>query len=191
MTKYFNTPITFEGRTFKFNHFLGVLTSRRVVTEKKTFKSREVDISGDKQLCIAAVTNPFLLHQYDKSDNWKQIKNREKACRWAKLITWLCTHCYPLAYLCTHIRLNLFDNARDASQFYYHVYPSFKQQRVLCLPRAIFIATTSKRFKEHGVMFVGSFLPTVRMHAWVVEDGNNANIYDNEWICFQPVMMMT
>ena len=65
-----------------------------------------------------------------------------------------------------------------------------KQQQTLCLPRSVFIATTSRRFKQHGTLFIGAFLPTVRMHAWVVEDGMPADSFDNQWIYYRPVLML-
>ena len=85
---------------------------------------------------------------------------------------------------------DLFADAGDAAMFYYYVYPDMRRQHTLCLPRALFIATTSKRFKKHGTLFIGTFLPTVRMHAWVMEDGMQADRYDNQWIYYRPVQMM-
>lgn len=172
-----------------FNRFWGFLSCSKIEREKNS-KSIFPSICDDKQLCVKAVFDPFLMQKRNNSDGWRTIKHYKFATYWAKTLTWLSKHCYPLAYLCSRIRLGLLDNAGDAAMFYYNVYPNFKKQRTLCLPRAIFIATTSKRFKEHGVMFIGSFLPTVRMHAWVVEDGSNADVYDGQWICFKPVMMM-
>lgn len=188
MAHYYNVPVVFKGLAYKFHRVLGLLTYSRITGKQPNAKNLRIE--GGKKDSVEAVANPFLMRQRKKSDSWRHTGSQVKARLWARLLTGLCAHCYPFAYLCSRLRLNLFDNAGDASQFYYSVYPSFKRQRVLCLPRAIFIATTSKRFKEHGVMFIGSFLPTVRMHAWVVEDGSNADIYDNQWICFQPVMMM-
>lgn len=188
MTHYYNAPVVFKGQVYKFHRMLGLLTYSKI--RGKQPNTENISVEGDKKDYMDAVANPFFMKQRQKSEKWKQTRHRKQARLWACLLTWLCAHCYPLAYLCSHLRMSLFDNAGEASQFYYSVYPSFKRQRVLCLPRAIFIATTSRRFKEHGVMFIGSFLPTVRMHAWVVEDGSNADVYDNQWICFQPVMMM-
>lgn len=189
MAHYYNAAITFKGKAYRFNRFLGVLTcSSKGSRHSHTIKAH---LALDKVRCLDAITNPFLMKPSKMKEVVRQKEPNKKARLWAKILTWLCAHCYPFAYLCSRLRLNLFDNAGEASQFYYSVYPSFKRQRMLCLPRAIFIATTSRRFKKHGMMFIGAFLPTVRMHAWVIEDGSNPDVYDNQWICFQPVMMMT
>lgn len=36
-------------------------------------------------------------------------------------------------------------------------------------------------------MFIGAFLPSVQMHAWVIEDGMPADPHDDNWINFAPV----
>lgn len=189
MAKYYDIPVSFYGKVYKYNKFLGLLTTKDN-RENPLSNDVQLKVNEAKKLCLDAVSNPFLTHQDGKTDNDKKIRHQRIALCWAQLLTWLNAHCYPMIYLCSHLRFNLFYSARDAVQFYYGVYPSFKRQRVLCLPRAIFAATTSKRFNKHGAMFIGSFLPTVRMHAWVMEDGSNADVYDGQWICFKPIMMM-
>lgn len=62
-----------------------------------------------------------------------------------------------------------------------------KKQKELCLPRALYTAKTSLRFKEHGVVLIGVFLPSRAMHAWVIEDGRLADPYDTEWLQHRPV----
>ena len=36
-------------------------------------------------------------------------------------------------------------------------------------------------------MFIGAFLPSVQMHAWVIEDGMHADVGDNSWTNYTPV----
>lgn len=63
----------------------------------------------------------------------------------------------------------------------------YKNQKDLCLPRALYAAKTSQRFKEHGVIFIGVFLPSRAMHAWVVEGGQLSDPFDSEWLHHRPV----
>lgn len=137
-----------------------------------------------------AVHNPFKMKARERSLGWKAVRHAWLVKMYAKLLTWFCTHCYPLTNVCLLLQMNIFSDAGDASMFYYSIYPSMKQQQTLCLPRAFFIATTSQRFRQHGTLFIGAFLPTVRMHAWVVEDGMPADCFDNQWIYFRPLMML-
>lgn len=161
-------------------------------TDKRhKLNKRFTKINVVKKKCIDSVYNPFLSSERKSTDNKDTIIQRKwLLTAYAKLITFIALHCYPLVNLLAHIRLNAFKDAGDASRFYYSVYPDLKKQRILCLPRAIFTISTSKRFKDNGVMFIGTFLPTVRMHAWVMEDGMPADVFDDQWICYQPVMMI-
>lgn len=184
----FTVPINHYGKTYRFHRLLGLLTFKEATNEHPTQKTSIGNQS--KQRCLNVVNNPFLAPRNKTQKQTHHIKHEKIAHLWARLLTWLCFHCYPLAYGCVHIRLSLFDNATEACKFYYKLFPDFKKQKVLCLPRAFFVATTSRRFSKHGVAFIGAFLPTVRMHAWIVEDGKPADPYDNEWIEYQPVMMI-
>lgn len=82
-------------------------------------------------------------------------------------------------------RLN-FSSSNEAIAYYRkHIYPH--QQNDLCLPRTLFAAATSKKFKESGVIFIGVFLPSKSMHAWIIEDGAHTDPEDGIWINYQPV----
>jgi hypothetical protein len=60
-------------------------------------------------------------------------------------------------------------------------------QNTLCLPRSLFAASASQRFADTGVLFIGVFLPSRSMHAWILEDGRQPDADDQMWINFQPV----
>lgn len=187
--KVINHPIEYYGKTFRFNSFWGCLIREQKMSE--TTELLENIDDAEKQRCVEAVIDPFKMRERNKSLGWKKIRYPRLARSYAMLLTWLCAHCYPIANLLfIHLKLNLFKNGCDASNFYYSVYPEMKIQHTLCLPRTIFISTTSQRFREHGVAFIGTFLPTVRMHAWVVEDGMPVDRFDKQWIYFQPVVML-
>ena len=105
---------------------------------------------------------------------------------YASILTWLCRHAFLLARLWAKIPLRCYPDAGVATRVYYRLYPG-EQQRNLCLPRAFFARSTSRRFRKHGAMFVGAFLPSVQMHAWVLEDGMHADHHDNNWVNYAPV----
>lgn len=177
---YFSIPIQFQGKTYKIIPCLGLLL------EKKTYRPKR--IMSKKAYLLDCVNNPYLLVptdlKYEKRDFNVYIR------LYANSLVWLCKYCYPIAYLLSHLRLNVFNDGAEASIAFRRIINN-KPQKLLCLPRAIFIASTSARFKEYGAMFVGVFLPTRRMHAWVIEDGSHTDYFDNEWICYRPVCMMT
>lgn len=136
------------------------------------------------------ISDPFLL-QSTVYVPLQPISHKRMLTIYAKTLTWLCRHCYPIAYwISKHISLNAFANSQQAILFYRHIYPSAEKQRRLCLPRAIFAATTSRKFKQYGVMLIGAFLPSTQMHAWVIEDNQQPDLWDNEWICYKPVYIL-
>lgn len=186
--KSISTPVDYHGRRFSFNRTLGCLTWRKASDDGQPAEPRFAN--EEKRRCWEAVQDPFLMRRRGHSDSWRHIRHERVARLYARWLTWLCKHCYPAAQLLGHLRLGLFADAGDACQFYKSLYPDPKRQRVLCLPRALFAATTSRRFQAHGVLFIGAFLPTVRMHAWVVEDGMTADRRDGQWIHYRPVMIM-
>ena len=60
----------------------------------------------------------------------------------------------------------------------------------LCLQRTLLVAKISKSFREKGVLFIGALLPTVEMHAWIIEDGCQPDAQDRQWILFRPLLAL-
>lgn len=132
------------------------------------------------------VAIPFLLQQRERC---VCPKISRFARFYAHLLVFLWQWCYPLVYLLSHCRFALYKDAGEANMAFRQILKN-GNQRILCLPRSIFIATTSAKFKSSGAMFIGCFFPSRHMHAWVIEDDMHADIYDNQWIMFTPIVMM-
>ena len=79
-----------------------------------------------------------------------------------------------------------FNRSSDAIKFFHEATPSSDRSK-LCLPRSLFAAKTSKSFKDAGVLLIGVFLPSRQMHAWIIEDGLQADPCDNIWHLYRPV----
>ncbi len=59
-----------------------------------------------------------------------------------------------------------------------------------CLQRSLCIAKTSLSFKKSGVIFIGALLPLREMHAWIIEDGQQPDNEDRDWINFTPLLAL-
>lgn len=59
-----------------------------------------------------------------------------------------------------------------------------------CFQRALVAAKSSASFLQTGTLFVGAFLPTVEMHAWIIDDGMQPDPLDREWIHFRPLLAL-
>ena len=172
------TPhITFKGKTYFFKKSLGLL----LCSEDNGSDCVDCQHTDD----YSFVANPYLLE-----------KRQVTACTevpgvgvkfYSRLLLFVCRYCYPLIFFIPKVVRPVYDNAGLANAVFYRLFPA-EQQRQLCLPRALFTASLSKRFRTHGTLFIGAFLPTNRLHAWVIEDGMHADVYDNQWIQYTPVM---
>lgn len=174
---YYSKIINFDNKSYFFKASKGSLYEYIDCEESPSIRF--------EQLC-SIVNNPYLLDARPKS--YVEYISIITCC-YAKLITWLCTHFYFGAYLLSFLRLPIFEDAGVANIAYRKILTGNDQSK-LCLPRSIFIATTSKRFRNFGTMYIGCFFPSRNMHAWVIEDNMHADIYDKYWILYTPVTVM-
>lgn len=82
----------------------------------------------------------------------------------------------------------LFTNTCEAIAGINNLPSHIVQKHQLCLPRAFLAAKISKSFYDHGVIFIGAFLPTGDMHAWIIENGKQPDIDDVGWINYRPLL---
>lgn len=176
---YINNPITFKNQTYSFDTFRGCL-----YLENQLLTKYDATDNHNSSVCV---NNPFLVTER-KGSNVSDI-NISIFCKlYAKLLVALCAKCYPIAYLLSHLRMPIFPDAGDANLAFRKIIGG--KQNLLCLPRAIFIATTSKKFRKYGTMFIGCFFPSRNLHAWVIEENMQADIFDKYWILYTPVAKM-
>lgn len=179
--KFYNFPIKYEGNTFFFNRLLGVLLSSKEYKEK-TKKGTPELVKTNYQYVI----NPYLL---DTHNNFIEYKNVPFVAKiYAKLIVFISKHSFFVASLLTKIPFIKFTDSKQAIAIFTKVYPSPDQHQTLCLPRTLFVIATSKSFKKNGTAFIGVFLPSRKMHAWVIESRYNPDPLDTFWILYQPVI---
>ena len=117
----------------------------------------------------------------------KQPVNISPIIKWyAKLLVWLCKHSFFLGRCFAKIGWTCFATTEEAICAFRQIFPT-PQQADLCYPRTLFAASLSKTFKAKGCIFIGVYLPSKSMHAWMIEDGTQPDPFDNMWINFQPV----
>lgn len=178
-----NLDCIFRGKRYHLNTLTGWLMSKKVYATKS-----KNDVNNEKaKRILDVVENPFLakIVAYNLPP---KVHISYKIKLYASFLIWLYNHFHIGLFLIAKLRLNIFDNSKIAGEIFRMCHPN--NQKRLCLPRSIFIATTSKRFKENGAMFIGVFLPSKHMHAWVIEDGVNPYVNDTIWTNFTPVAMM-
>lgn len=180
---YIDIKHKYKSKTFYFNQYFGFL---QTCDGKKTINYNNI-LSKKFEKASEIVDNPYKIKKttHKKHDDL-YISNT--IYLYARLLVFCSRHFYPLIWALSYLRLNIFENSADSINVFCRIFP--KNQHVLCLSRSIFAATTSKRFKDYGSMFIGVFHPSRHMHAWIIEDETNPCWFDNEWINFQPVAIM-
>lgn len=178
-------PISAKYKTseFRIHKILGLLLE--FVNQERT----KVDLPNKIKSQYLIVANPYLLRSNTQSESLNEYSDPPVYAHYlAKIYTFLCLRSFIFVRLLSQSHFPIFNTAEEAILFYQKLYP--KQQQNLCLPRSLFAACTSKSFKNSGALFIGVFLPSKAMHAWIMEEEKQPDIYDDIWICYQPVAVM-
>lgn len=136
------------------------------------------------ETCLRFSNNPYLLKR--NSVKFYQTDRQYFLSWYAKSLVWLCKYSFLVGRIWSRLGFGYFDTTEEAIQFFRKCFPG-SIQNDLCYPRTLFAASTSKKFKENGVVFIGVFLPSNTMHAWIIEDGVLTDHYDGIWLNYQPV----
>jgi hypothetical protein len=181
--KFASLPIYQNKTVYFLNSFSGSLLSKETEIQKKP-----KEIHSEKVIAaIKQCNNPYLLN-IEKISSESSI-SRPYLINYGRRLTNACTSAFWLARAITFFGKPAFKTTSDAIMAYRKMY-FYEDQNDLCLPRTLFAASTSKTFKKHGVVFIGVFLPSRNMHAWIIEDGLQPDPYDTMWINYQPVAII-
>jgi hypothetical protein len=132
--------------------------------------------------------NPYFMSPSGIDSKESANRSPGEASKAKRLIT-LCRLNFFLARQYAALSTPIFPDSREAVGFFHHSTPKSGRSS-LCLPRSLFAAKTSQAFKDKGVIFIGTFLPSRHMHAWVIEDGEQPDPYDKIWHLYKPVAAM-
>lgn len=186
--KFYQIPIIFSDKLFFFNQVLGALMTKSLTTKVYvTNKEIPKSIIGQYQM----VLNPFksMATNYDIDNMCVRVSILAKF--YGRLMVFTSKYSFIGAIILAKVPFVKYSSTKLAIASFKKIYPGNLHQRTLCLPRTLFAVATSKSFKKNGVAFVGVFLPSRKMHAWVIEDNLNPDPYDDAWICYQPVAAIT
>lgn len=178
--KFFSLPIYQKNIVYFLEPFTANLFSKKAETQK----ANQVLHSEKVIAALKQCDNPYLLKE--NATNSTPISTSLYLKYFGHSLTKVCKQSFWLARTITIFGKPIFNSTSDAIMAYRKLYP-INQQQDLCLPRTLFAASTSKSFKENGVIFIGVFLPSRSMHAWIIEDGMQPDPNDAIWINYQPV----
>lgn len=174
---------TYNTKVYRIHKIFGFLL------EYNSFEKVDIKLPNKIRVLYEQLANPYLLSPVvELKERYKYHKKLIYTEFIARLFTFLCLRSFLFVRLLSNFRIPIFMSTEEAILFYRRLYPG--QQKKLCLPRSLFAACTSKSFKNEGALFIGVFLPSRAMHAWILEEGKQPDPYDDIWICYQPVSVM-
>jgi len=174
-----------DGQAFLFEPISGLLLSKTVNGSSPAKRPLSCKASTGLELN----DRPYLLRTKEPCATPPQVVPKWLVL-YARLLVRTCRLSFGLARVLAWPRLPVYGNGTEAILAFRQIFPTGAQQE-LCLPRSLFAAVTSRKFRSSGVMFIGVFLPSRSMHAWVIEDGLQPDPFDGAWLNFQPVAVYT
>lgn len=181
--KIITIAANYNNSTYKIHKTLGLLLEYNLPDYANHILPEKINNSFEQ------VLYPYKLKpNYKKNSQYRKSNNSISAKFLAKLITFLCIKSFVFVRLISVFRYTIFETTEEAIIYYRKLFPGIQQK--LCLPRSLFAACTSKTFKKDGAIFIGVFLPSRAMHAWIIEKHYQPDPYDDIWICYQPVAIM-
>ena len=129
--------------------------------------------------------NPYLMPP-SGIDSKESLNRSPREARKAERLISLCRLNFFLARKYAAFSTPIFPDSKEAIDFFHNSTPR-SDRSSLCLPRSLFAAKTSQGFKDKGVIFIGTFLPSRQMHAWIIEDGEQPDPCDKIWHLYKPV----
>lgn len=179
--KFISLPIYFNEKFFTLNSVFGMLLEIDNYNEGKTIAIPQKVINA-----LGYCNSPYNLTKCESRGIKKTINENNILKIYANFLTTINKLNFGLGRFCSNIGQPVFDNATDSILFFRKNKPGVIQND-LCLPRSLFAGSTSKLFKQKGVIFIGVLLPSNSMHAWIIEDCKQPDPLDNMWTNFQPV----
>ena len=171
-----------DNKLFFFNQFNGSVYYKILSNDYKQVCNQ---IPDKVIIALNKNDNPYLLSANDlqKAD---LSQNSVKLKKYIYRLNLLCDKSFYLANLYSNFKIKEFTNSIQAIKYFRSI-DNLKEQNTLCLPRTLFAASKSKLFKEKGVIFIGIFLPSTNLHAWIIEDGCQPDSEDIIWTNYQPI----
>jgi hypothetical protein len=96
---------------------------------------------------------------------------------------------FLLSVFYTSLRRPIYETSFDAMSDISRLFPEDLHAES-CLQKALTVAKVSKKFKSHGVLFIGAQLPLKSMHAWIIEDGIQPDQADRKWVNYLPLLAL-
>ena len=184
--KLIQISINFRNKYYWLHPYLGITLVGKTESKKRNKKVAlpEKVLRGTKYY-----TNPFLLKPYLSDINNLEIRSSVRASIILMYLNFIRRLSFLLLWKSKVFFKPCFQDANEAIEFFRSKTTNYDQSS-LCLLRSFFVAYTSKRFNDGGILVIGVFLPSKSLHAWIIEDGQQPDDFDIEWVNYQPIAIL-
>jgi hypothetical protein len=177
---------TYLGKGWAIHPLSGSLLK---FAESDLVKFKSTQIPPKVLLALDFCNNPYKLSPPIYFDESIACYNDKKIESVYRKLSYLRRKSFFLSIIYAGIRKKLYPDSISAMNALARILPSHDSEA--CLQRALTVAKTSKKFKSHGVLFIGAQLPLKSLHAWIIEDGVQPDAQDRQWINFLPLIALT
>ena len=157
----------------------------------KTTEPTKTSLPSKVTEALKYCNNPYLCQPYDTVYHEKLEVNKNifiRLNRMHKRLAHFGNKRFFLSRQYACFRNLLFPTTSEAIMAISQIALQREQMGKLCLQRTLLALKTSKSFPENGVLFIGSLLPTVNMHAWIIENETQPDVEDRDWILYRPLL---
>lgn len=179
-------PICENGFTWSICPFSGSL-----LKDPKIDESIKVDLPNKVKNALHLCYYPYSCKPYDTVFQNKitiSRKNRFRLNLMHRILLLLGNKRFFISRIYSSFHSSLFKDTVEAFICISDIPMQKQHQGELCFQRSLLASKTSRSFQNGGVLFIGALLPTVKMHAWIIENGTQPDISDREWILYRPLL---
>ena len=186
MLRIYSIAKPYSGSGWAIHPFSGSLLK---FSESDVSKFESTQIPTKVLLALDFCNNPYKLSPPLFLDESIGYYNDTKIESVYRHLSYLRKKSFFLSLIYAGIGKRLYPDSISAMKALTRKLPSHDTEA--CLQRALTVAKTSKKFKSHGVLFIGAQLPLKSLHAWIIEDGVQPDAQDRQWINFLPLLALT
>lgn len=178
--QFVSLPLIFKESQYFISELSGDLIIKAKEQGLSTCRFSEKLINA-----LSLCDNPYKL-DFSTSSPKSFLSTSSRIRYKAYLMIYLCKINFFLAQKYASLYHRHFCDSSEAIE-YFHSVTGNDEINNLCLPRTLFAAKTSEIFENDGVIFIGAFLPSRSMHAWIIENGIQPDLRDNIWHQYRPI----
>lgn len=186
--KHLQLPYCQDGYTWFISPYSGSL-----IRERRARTTTRSSLPDKVAQAMSYCTNPYLCES-DETSEKENLAIDERVFKRLNHLHRILVHLGNRRFFLARHYANyckfMFGTTADSMRAIARIGLQKEEKGSLCLQRTLLAVKTAKSFQDSGVLFIGAFLPTTNMHAWIIENGAQPDPQDREWILYRPLLAL-